>query len=90
MAFQQCMDYATTVFLLNSGLGIELNPIIAPVINAEYGWLYLIPIKLVGILACIFLWKHSKKMAWLITIFYTIVVLWNVSLIGYAILTNAL
>ena len=90
MAFQQCMDYATTIFLLRTGVGYEGNPLMAPIVHGEYGYLYLIPLKLAGIVACFFIWKHSKKLAWIITILYTVVVLWNLSLISYAIATNAL
>ena len=84
MVWLQMMDCATTLFALHHMGAIELNPFVNFVLSMPLGWLWFILGKVV-LGGTLFVWLWMRKRAWAIwtvLVFYTLVVVWNLSLIG--------
>ncbi len=81
LVFLQAMDAATTLFLLEYGKefgAAELNPVMNAAI--QHHPITFCLIKALAAVVSVWLWTKSTRGAWIIIVFYTLIVTWNVSL----------
>jgi len=93
LVFQQLFDLATTLYLTSLPNGSEANPILAPVLAAPTGWLWLIALKLLFCLLIILMVpkvaKDHPHCMWgfkLVCFMYWLLVAWN----GYLVVSTML
>lgn len=77
MVWLQAMDALITLFLLSCG-AVELNPIMDTAI--QYSPVVFCLLKILAALMSVWLWTQNKFAAWIITIVYILVVIWNTGL----------
>ena len=83
MVLLQFMDAATTLFLVGNGAS-EVNPMMDAAL--QHSTLTFCFVKFLAALLCVWIWTKNKLGAWIVTIPYVLVVIWNLSLVAYLLL----